>query len=134
MWLARFVDKARLNQAGSLNKDFEPFFGHPLATDGAFLKHFGLKLADCVTAFRIHDANDDAIATWFLAQPGVTPESIFSWNAATFDLGKPGHAMERSFRWAHRKYYSGAGADERVNSVFSGIAWDEGYLDEMPST
>lgn len=132
MWLARFVDKTRLHLAGALNEDFEPYFGHPLATDGAFLKHFGLTVDECVAAVRIHDSDDDATATWFLAQPSVTPDLIAKWNAAAFDLGRPGHAMERSFRWARRKYYATAGADHTVDSVFSGIAWDEGYLDEMP--
>ena len=134
MWLARFVDKARLHLAGALNEDFEPYFGHALATDGAFLKHFGLTLEDCVAAVRIHGSDDDATATWFLAQPSVSPNRIAAWNAAAFDLGKSGHVMERSFRWARRKYYSGAGAGEDiVNSVFSGIAWDEGYLDQLPT-
>jgi len=133
MWLPRLVDKARLHLTESLSEDFKPFFGHALATDGAFLKHFELPLEDCVATTRIHGIDDDAIARWFLDQPGVTPVSIATWNAAAFDLGKPGHAMDRSFRWARRRYYSGAGADESINSVFSGIAWDEGYLDEMPA-
>lgn len=132
MWLARFVDKARHHLTGSLNEDFEPFFGHALATDGAFLKHFDLKLEDCVSIIQIHGDDDDSIARWFLDQSGVTPKIMATWNADAFDLGKPGHTMERSFRWARRKYYSGAGADESIDSVFSGIAWDEGYLDEMP--
>ena len=42
--------------------------------------------------------------------------------------------MARAFSWARRKYYGGANADPGVVSVFSGIAWDEGYLDEMPDS
>ena len=133
MWLARFVDKARLPLTASLTPDFAPYFGHALATDGAFLKHFGLKLDDCVVAMRIHGTSDDDFAAWFLAQPGVTTDTIASWNAGAFDLGKPGQPMARSFSWARRKYYTDAGADDRVDSVFSGIAWDEGYIDAMPS-
>ena len=67
MWLARFVDKARLHLAGALNEDFEPYFGHALATDGAFLKHFGLTLEDCVAAVRIHGSDDDAVELHDLA-------------------------------------------------------------------
>lgn len=131
MWLARFVDKARLHVAGELTDEFEPFFGHRLATDGAFFDHFGFRCEDAVSAVRA-DGSDAAMARWFLSLPGVTPESITTWNDLAPQLGQPGQVMERAFSFARRKYYGGKTADPRVVSVFTGIAWDEGYLDEYP--
>ena len=40
--------------------------------------------------------------------------------------------MERAFSYARRKYYGGENAHPGVISVFTGIAWDEGYLDQLP--
>lgn len=131
MWLARFVDKARLHAHGELSPEFEPFFGHRLATDGAFFAHFGFGSPEALAAMQIDDS-DPAMETWFLSLPGVTPEGIAAWNQLGPRLGKPGETMERAFRFAHRKYYGGNQADPRVVSVFTGIAWDEGYLDEYP--
>lgn len=132
VWLPRFIDKARLHLAGTLAPDFAAVFGHPLATDGAFFVHFGLAGEDIIAAVRVAGDDDDAVAAWFTAQPGCTPERIAAWNLLAFELGKPGRPMERSFRFARRKYYDGLTSDPRVDSVFAGIAWDEGYLDEMP--
>jgi hypothetical protein len=131
MWLARFVDKARLHADGKLSDEFEPFFGHRLATDGAFFEHFDFTAEAAVAAVR-EDASDDAMARWFLRLPGVTEERIAAWNELGPKLGKPGEVMERAFAFARRKYYGGQSADPRVVSVFTGIAWDEGYLDEYP--
>jgi len=131
MWVARFIDKARLHLTHNLSGEFEPFFGHRLATDGAFLDHFNLPLAETLHALR-NDPADTAFATWFLDQPGVSPSAIAAWNELGPNLGKAGQVMERAFRYAQRKYYGGKQADPRVVSVFTGIAWDEGYIDEYP--
>jgi hypothetical protein len=131
MWLARFTDKARLHLRGELSADFEPFFGHRLATDGAFLDHFKFTTDDALETMRSDDS-DTAMVAWFLQLPEVSTESIAAWNSLGPEPGKPGQVMERAFRFAHRKYYGGPAADPRVISVFTGIAWDEGYLDDYP--
>ncbi len=131
MWLARFVDKARLHARGELSAEFEPFFGHRLATDGAFFSHFDFDANEALSAVRT-DESDPAMETWFLNLSGVTPARIATWNHLGPKLGRPGEVMERAFRFAHRKYYGGDKADPRVTSVFTGIAWDEGYLEEYP--
>lgn len=132
MWLARFTDKVRLHLSGGLNADFEPFFGHKLATDGAFIDFFKIELEELIAVVRSDPTNDDAVTAWFLQQPGATPDRIKTWNDGAFDLGKAGKPMARAFSWARRKYYGGTDAHPEVVSVFSGIAWDEGYLAEMP--
>lgn len=132
MWLARLTDKTRLHLEGKLNADFEPFFGHKLATDGEFSRFFDIDLKDLIAVVRENPTIDQPVAEWFISQPGVTGERIAAWNSDAFNLGKSGHPMGRAFSWAKRKYYGGANADPAVISVFSGIAWDEGYLDEMP--
>ncbi|MDA8528131.1 DUF5069 domain-containing protein [Opitutaceae bacterium] len=134
MWLARFTDKVRLHLTGGLNEDFEPFFGHKLATDGAFIDFFAIKLDEFVAVVKSAPNSDEAVSTWFIQQPGISPDRIKVWNDGAFDLGKEGKPMARAFSWARRKYYGGANADPGVVSVFSGIAWDEGYLDEMPDS
>ncbi len=131
MWLPRFIDKVRHHLAGTLADDFVRPFCHPLATDGVFLHHFRLE-KDAVIAV-ISDAPDDAaVAAWFTARPEGTADHIAAWNALAPRLGLPGTAMERGFRWALRHYYGGDNPDPRVQTVFAGLAWDEGYLDEMP--
>ncbi|MCC5024007.1 MAG: DUF5069 domain-containing protein [Candidatus Synoicihabitans palmerolidicus] len=132
MWLPRFVDKTRLHLVHGLPKDVATFFEHQLATDGVFLNFFDLNLDDIVESVRAAGPqSDDTVATWFRAQPGATPPRIAAWNTQAFDLGKPGQPMHRSFNWACRRFYNSA-RNPRINSVFSGIAWDEGYLDELP--
>ena len=132
MWLARLTDKVRLHLAGELNADFEPFFGHKLATDGAFIAHFDFHLDTLIEVEQATPRDDLAVTEWFQRLPGASTEKIAAWNATAFDLGKPGHPMGRAFSWAKRKFYGGNEADPRVVSVFTGIAWDEGYLDQMP--
>jgi hypothetical protein len=132
MWLARFSDKARLHLRGELTPDFEPFFGRKIATDGAFFAQFDLVLEDALAALR-QDDSDAAFAMWFLEQPGVTLPKIVEWNALAPHLGKPGQPMERNFRFARAKYYGGPDTDPRVVSIFTGIAWDEECLDEVPT-
>lgn len=132
MWVARFSDKARLHLRGELTPDFEPFFGRKIATDGTFLGFFDLELESALETLR-EDTSDTAFTAWFLAQPGVTPDKIAAWNELAPQLGKPGQLMERNFRFAQTKFYGGPLADPRVVSVFSGIAWDECCLDELPA-
>lgn len=131
MWLARFVDKTHLHHDGQLPADFEPFWGHRLATDGTFLAFFELDFDALVAAIR-SQVTDTKIGQWFTAQPTITTERIDAWNALAPSLGLPGQPMERAFRYARRQYYGGEAADPRVVSVFTGIAWDEGYLDDWP--
>jgi len=131
MWLARLSDKIRLHLQGNLADDFAPFLGHRLATDGTFLKFFGLELDPLLDAAR-NEYSDTAITDWFARQPGVSSDRIVAWNELAPKLGQPGEPMERAFNYARRKYYGGDNADPGVASVFTGIAWDEGYLDETP--
>jgi gluconokinase len=129
LWLARLVDKARLHRRGALPADYQQPFCHPLATDGAFLAHFGLAKEDVLAA--IADAGDDdaKIAAWFVGRPEASAERIAAWNALAPNLGREGYPLRRGFLWASRKWYQGAVPDPRVDSVFTGIAFDEGYLD-----
>ncbi|GAB5559085.1 MAG: hypothetical protein SynsKO_07320 [Synoicihabitans sp.] len=133
MWLARLTDKTRLHLRGNLNPDFEPFFGHKLATDGEFIRFFDFDLDDLITVVRDQPTADEAVEKWFLTHPNISLERVAAWNQIALDLGKPGKPMSRAFSWAKRKYYGGDKADPAVVSVFSGIAWDEGYLNDIPT-
>jgi hypothetical protein len=131
IWLARFVDKTRLHLAGTLHPDFVLPYCHPVATDGAFLRHFDLAKEAIIEAIRVSDGNDEAVSGWFLSQPGCTPEKIRTWNELGPFLGQPGQPVHRGFLFMLKTYYGGQIPDPRVNSVFTAIAYDEGFLDEV---
>ena len=128
-WLPRFVDKARQHLADTLPSDYRRAFGHALATDGAFLAHFQLTLADALAAIA-QAPSDEGVARWFLTQPGVNPATIAAWNIRAPRFGEPGQPGERAFRFAMKTIYASC-IDPRVNSAFTAIAWDEGYLDDL---
>ncbi len=129
MWLPRFIDKCRLHFAGALPPDYQLPFCHPLATDGAFLTHFGLTKEEAL-AVVARAPDDAAVVAAFTARGTLTPEKIAAWNALAPNLGRPGFPCEKSLAWARRNLYP-SGTDPRVDSVFTAIAWDEGFLDEI---
>jgi len=131
VWLARISDKARCHLDGTLHPDFVAPFCHPLATDGAFLEHFVLTKEELVPAVESSAGNDDAVARWFLARPAATPERIAAWNVLAPHIGQPGYPMERGFRFMVRRLYGGSVPDPRIDSAFTAIAYDEGYLDDV---
>lgn len=129
MWLPRFLDKCRLHRRGALPPDYQLPFCHPLGVDGHFLAHFGIAQQEALAA--IGAAPDDAAAlAWFAAQPDFTAERIAAWNELAPQLGRPGFPGERGFAWARKHFYA-ACRDPRVDSAFTAIAWDEGFLDEL---
>lgn len=129
MWLPRFIDKCRLHFAGALPPDYQLPFCHPLATDGAFLTHFGLTKEEALAV--VAGAPDDAaVVAAFTARGTLTAEKTAAWNALAPNLGRPGFPCEKSLAWARRNLYP-SGTDPRVDSVFTAIAWDEGFLDEI---
>jgi len=130
MWLPRFIDKARHHLAGTLDPDFVRPFCHPLATDGAFFAHFGLAKEEIIRVITESKGSDDVVVDWFVRRPQGTPEKIAAWNELAPNIGKEGFPMRRGFLWALKQYYGGAAPDPRVDSVFTAIAFDEGFLDE----
>lgn len=131
MWLPRLVDKTRLHLAGTLPADYILPFCHPLAMDGAFLTHFAIAKEELVAAVRDAADQDDLVAAWFLRGKACTSEKIQAWNDLAPDLGKPGFPLHRGFKLMLRTYYAGQTPDPRVEGVFTAIAYDEGFLDEV---
>lgn len=131
VWLARLVDKVRHHCAGTLEPDFVRPFCHPLATDGAFLSHFALTRDEIIQAVRESNGDDAHVEGWFLSRPQSSTERITSWNQLAPNLGKEGCPMRRGFLWLLRHYYGGTPPDPRVDSVFTAIAFDEGFLDDL---
>lgn len=132
VWLPRFIDKARHHLAGTLGEEYIRPFCHPLATDGVFLAHFGLAKEEIIAVIRDSQGDDAVVERWFLSRPSHTPERIAAWNELAPNIGKEGFPMRRGFLWALRHYYAGTAPDPRVDSVFTAIAFDEGFLDEPP--
>ena len=133
VWLPRFVDKARHYFAGTLAPDFVLPFCHPQATDGVFLTHFALMKEEILEAVKNSKGDDAAVAAWFVSRPQGNPENIAAWNSLAPNIGREGYPIRRSFLWAKEHYYKGA-VDPRVDSVFTGIAFDEGFLDELEAS
>lgn len=131
IWLARFVDKTRLHLAGTLHPDFVFPYAHPVATDGAFFRHFGIAKEAIIEAIRQSNGNDEAVAAWFRSQPGCTEANIRAWNELGPLLGQPGQPVHRGYLFMLKTYFGGRIPDPRVNSVFTAIAYDEGFLDEV---
>lgn len=129
VWLPRLIDKCRLHFSGILPPDYEIAFCSPHGVDGIFLAHFVITPMDLQTHVRAA-STDAEVSRWFRAQPGVTPETIRSWNDLAPNIGKPGHPGERGFAWARRHFFASC-SDPRIISAFTAIAWDEGFLDEM---
>ncbi|MBX3737364.1 MAG: DUF5069 domain-containing protein [Candidatus Didemnitutus sp.] len=129
LWLPRFIDKCRLHFAGALPPDYQLPFCHPRATDGAFLAHFGLTKEEALAAIARAENDDDVVAA-LVARGALTTEKIAAWNTLAPNLGRPGFPCEKSFAWARQHYFPTC-TDPRVDSVFTAIAWDEGFLDEI---
>lgn len=129
LWLPRFIDKCRLHLAGDLPADFQRPFCSPFGIDGVFLEHFELAKEDVLAAIA-PATDDDAIVAWLRARGTFTAEKIAAWNALAPQIGKPGFPGEKGFAWARRHVYA-ACHDPRVDSGFTAIAWDEGFLDEV---
>jgi hypothetical protein len=134
VWLPRFIDKARHHLAGTLDPDFVRPFCHPLATDGAFLGHFELTKDEILGVIARSNGDDALVAEWFRQRPQSGAEKVAAWNELAPNIGKPGFPMHRGFTWMLRQLYGGVPPDPRVNSAFTAIAFDEGYLDELEAS
>jgi hypothetical protein len=127
MWLPRFIDKARHHLAGTLAVDFQRAFCSPLGIDGVFFSHFKLTKEEVIAAVE-REGSDEAVAEWFLRRPDSSEERVAAWNALAPNIGKPGFPAHRTFAWGLKNIYIGC-TDPRVDSGFTAIAWDEGFLD-----
>ena len=122
-WLPRFSDKTRMLLAGELPLSYRLALGSPLGVDGYFLKHFALMRGDLIRAVRAAK-DDDALATWFLAQPAVKEAGIAAWNDLAPKLGAKGHPGYVTFQLVKFPLYPSL-RGRRVNSIFEGIELDE---------
>lgn len=131
VWLPRFIDKTRHHLAGTLAPDYVLPYCHPVATDGAFLKHFELSKEEIIEVIQISAGNDAPVGEWFEARPACTAGRIEAWNTLAPNLGRAGFPVHRGFLFMLKTYYGGTTPDPRVDSVFTVIAFDEGYLEEL---
>ena len=132
VWFPRLVDKARHHLAGSLAPDFVRPFCHPLATDGVFLDHFCIGKNEFLGVVACSNGSDEFVAEWFGSLPSHTPEKVNAWNELAPNIGKEGFPVRRGFLWVLKEYYGGGAPDPRVDSAFTAIAYDEGFIDEAP--
>ncbi|AOS44372.1 hypothetical protein Verru16b_01434 [Lacunisphaera limnophila] len=131
VWLPRFIDKTRYYLAGTLEPDFVLPYCHPVATDGAFLKHFGIQKQEIIEVIRLSSGSDAPVGEWFQGRSACSANHVEAWNALAPNLGRPGFPVHRGFQFLLKTYYGGDIPDPRVDSVFTVIAFDEGYLEEL---
>lgn len=123
VWLARFAEKARRLLSQQLPLTYRLAFGSRFGIDGAFLRHFNVTLAQFLAAVR-KSGDNTALAEWFLARPGVTPERIAEWNCRATSLGAkghPGYRIRHLIKWVF--YPKSVVAP--VKSLFEAIEQDE---------
>jgi hypothetical protein len=99
-------------------------FGSRLGVDGYFLRHFKLSLRTFLRGVG-QAGNDDALARWFVALPGVSHQRIADWNLFAPDLGAPGHPgffTRHVVKWV---LYPKS-VRRPVQSIFEAIEQDEG--------
>ncbi len=124
VWLARLVDKARLQKAGNLPMDYAQFLGHPRGVDGRFLRHFGLDRDETIVS--LGNANDDQTAAdWLLRQDGVSESAILSWNEIAVNLGRPGFPGEADLPLVIRRFIGNRPGSNAIGSFFEAIEFDE---------
>jgi hypothetical protein len=123
-WMPRFADKARLYLSGRLPFLYRLALGSRFGVDGYFLRHFKLSLFDFIAGVA-NATNDDALAEWFLVQPGATAERIADWNLFAPTLGargRRGFIIRHVVKWV---LYPKS-IRQPVNSLFDAIEQDEG--------
>ena len=130
VWLPRLVDKTRHHLTGALEPGFIRPFCHPLATDGVFLDHFGIGKDEFLRLVADSDGSNGFVEEWFARRAQYTHEKVREWNELAPNIGKEGFPVRRGFLWVLREYYGGVAPDPRVDSAFTAIAYDEGFLDE----
>lgn len=122
-WLPRHVAKTRIFLRGELPFSYRIAFGARSGIDGFFFRHFGLNKTQVLAAIRARP-DDAAVATWFLQQPGVTPERIAEWNRFAPLLGVKGHPAHLTLQIVKWFLYPKA-ISQPVRSLFTLIAQDE---------
>ena len=90
VWLPRFAHKARLSLDRQLPFIYQLAFGSRFGVDGYFLRHFGLSIDHFLASVR-QSADNAALARWFLALSGASPQRISEWNRRATVLGAKGH-------------------------------------------
>ena len=123
VWLPRFAEKARRLLAQQLPFIYRLAFGSRLGLDGAFLRHFGLTLAQFLAAVR-KSGDNAALAEWFQSRSGVTPERIVEWNRRATLLGAKGHPGYRTRHLIKWVFYPKSVLTP-VDSLFEAIEQDE---------
>lgn len=123
MWLPRFAEKARLSLNHQLPLPYRLAFGSPVGVDGYFLRHFGLTIDQFISGVR-QSADNAALARWFLAFPGASPQRIAEWNSQATVLGAKGHPGYLTRHLAKWLFYPKS-VWSPVGSIFEAIDQDE---------
>jgi hypothetical protein len=119
----RFADKARLSLDRQLPFVYQLAFGSRFGFDGYFLRHFDLTIEQFLAAVR-QSTDNAALARWFLALPGASPQRISEWNRRATLLGAKGHPGYLTRHLAKWLFYPRS-VSAPVGSTFKAIDQDE---------
>lgn len=122
-WLPRFAAKTRVHLRDGLPLSYRLALGSRIGVDGYFLRHFGLTLPQIITAVR-RARDDEALAVWFVARPGVNAATIAAWNSLAPRLGAPGHRGRLTLHLVRWFFYPRV-AWRPLRSIFHAIELDE---------
>lgn len=75
VWLPCFADTARLSLTQQLLFVYRLAVGSRFGVDGCFLRHFCFTIDQFLAGVR-QSADNAALAWWFLALPGASPQRI----------------------------------------------------------
>src|SRR5438105_6021107 len=126
-YLARFLDKIRLELIGQLSEDYRAYLFHPHGVDTKFLNCFGLTKEEMIEATKASGMDDSKMAAWFEERTGLSKEKRSNWNELAVNLGKQGYPMVKTLIWAKQNLMPRC-TDPTIDTVFKAIEWDEGRL------
>jgi hypothetical protein len=126
-YLARLIDKIRLDLAGQLSEDYRPYLFHRHGADTQFMNYFALAREELIEAVKASNHDDAIIAEWFAQRISLDEDKQTKWNELAVNLGKQGYPMAKTLIWAKENLLPQC-KDPNIDTVFKAIEWDEGRL------
>lgn len=124
MHLPRYIDKIRLQLAGKLDPDYEPFLGK--STDALWLNAAGLTHEQMVTMVK-DSITDGQICEWIRLNVHKTEAQKHAFNHLLINRPDP-HDREQAEHFAQRKAFYNLSHRDDVTRFVDLIEADEGRL------
>jgi len=126
-YLARLIDKIRLELVGQLSEDYRPYLFHRHGADTQFMNYFGLAKEELIEAVKATNNDDARMTAWFVQRTAVDEQKRNNWNELAVNLGKQGYPMAKTLIWAKENLLPHC-TDPNIDTVFKAIERDEGRI------